>query len=258
MIIELIGPSGAGKTTVVGELDEYDGEEQLKLTGVAELRTLEHEAGWHRLRKCKGVSKIREFLPLYWRHPSISWPLLLLTIVQGRPFRWRSNNRALAALALSLHLGRNCRNWTIVLDEGFIQALWALLIDSKTLRGKWLIRRIIINYQRLVDPINIALAVDPAIAKSRVFARESKGRFNRKSSAEQRCQFDVALDHHRQLVALMPPDMIKATIDSANNRVDVSQRLVRTITGLVGGQDRSCSAKADHRSITLEFTHAQN
>lgn len=249
MIIELIGPSGAGKTTVVGQLDDYDGREPLKLISSAELRKLEHEAGWRLLRECKGVAKIREFGPLYWRHPGIAWPLLALTILQGRPFRWRSAKRILAALSFSLHLEQTRRNRTVILDEGFFQALWALLINSKKLRGIWLIERIMMNYQRLIDPVNILLTVDPATAKSRAFSRKSNGRFNQETSSEQWRQFDFALDHHRQITALMPPNMIRATIDGAYNKADVSRTLVRTITALLGQQERSGKTGSDHPSF---------
>lgn len=236
MIVELIGPSGTGKTTAVDQIDGRDCEEPLDIVDKTTLRTLEREAGWYQFREDKDVSDVRKFLPFYLRFPSVALPLLALTILQGRPFRWRYVNRALVTLSFSIHLRDHCRDRIVVLDEGFTQALWALTIDSNELHGTWLIRHVLNAYRRLVDPAGILLKVDPALARARVFSRESKGRFNRQSSPEQQRQFERALEHHRQIVALMPPGMIKATVDSAGDKAEIKQNLIRTIAELTGRQ----------------------
>lgn len=232
MIIELIGPSGSGKTTTVEQLDQIGDEFGNQLMGVAELRQLENAHGWRRVRKFGDRAFAREMWPLFLRYPGIVWSIVMLMVLQGKPMRTRAAKRALVLLSFSLHLRKHYPDRLIVLDEGFVQSLWGLLIGSQRLRGQSLLRRIMKSYWRAVKPVGIQFRIDPALTRERAFSRQSQGRFNRKSSADLHHQFGPAVEHHRRLVALMPKGMIQASIDVSCTKAELSTSVADAIRAI--------------------------
>ena len=233
MIVELIGPSGCGKTTLVEQLGRHRHQIGRSLMAISELRQLENERGWVRFRKLDHRAFIKEFGSLFWRCPRMSWSIIALMALQGRPWRTRAAKRTLCTLSFSLHLQKSYPDRFVVLDEGFVQSLWALLIGSRELRGQWFLRQIINAYWLRVRPFGIQLKIDDDLARTRAFSRQSLGRFNQASSADLHHQFDSAVDHHRRLVTLMPKAMIYATIDVECTRSELSASvadLIKTIT----------------------------
>ena len=259
MIVELIGPSGSGKTTAARRLNQDSSINELKLLSLKELRCLERQLGWRKLRedvfKDRAFSKFRRLTALYLKYPGIACPLLALMLLQGRPYRWRAASRAIATFSLSVYLKGHERDRTTILDEGFVQALWALLIGSRKLRGRWLIRRLILAHQRLVSPINIVFSIEPDTARDRVFSRDSKGRFNKESDDELKEQFEFAFDHHRQIVAMMPASAIDATLDGTDTEDDITKRITQVIMTLIQGCDPSQSTGTP---VQLSFKAAQH
>lgn len=259
MIVELVGPSGSGKTTAASRLSDGPCKNELNLVSPEELRCFENQSGWRKLRedilKDRGLSKFRRLSAFYLKHPGIAWPLFALMVLQGRPYRWRAASRALATFSLSVYLKGHKPNRTIILDEGFTQALWALLIGSQKLRGRWLIRRLITAHQRLINPINIVFAIEPGTARDRVFSRNSKGRFNKESDSELKKQFEFAFHHHCQIVAMMPPSVIDATLDATDTEADITKRLAQVITTLIQGCDASEKSGSD---VSLSLKPAQH
>lgn len=232
MIIELIGPSGSGKTTTLEQLDQIGDQFGHRLMGIEELRHLENAHGWRRIRKFDNRAFLREIGPLFWRYPGIALSIVTLTALQGRPFRTRAAKRALALLSFSLHLREFHPDRLIVLDEGFVQSLWGLLIGSQKLRGQLLLRRTIESYWRIVRPVGIRFQIDPELTRARAFSRQSQGRFNRTSGADLHHQFGHALEHHRRLVALIPKGMIQASIDVSCTKSELSSSVADAIRAI--------------------------
>lgn len=233
MIVELIGPSGCGKTTTVEQLGQHRHQTGHSLMGIAEFRQLESERGWVRIRKLGHLAFIREVGPLFWRYPRMAWSIIALTALQGRPFRTRAAKRTLGTLSFSLHLQKHYPERFVVLDEGFVQSLWALLIGSRQLRGQWFLQQIIKAYWLRVRPIGIQLKIDDDLARARAFSRQSLGRFNQASSADLHHQFGSAVENHRRLVTLMPKAMIYATVDVDCAKSELSASvadIIKTIT----------------------------
>lgn len=254
MIVELIGPSGSGKTTLVRRLDKNCEDQTPDLLSLSDLRKLENEIGWRKMRKDKGFQLFRQLLGFSLAHPSIGSKILALTILQGRPFRWRAARRVQATYLLAIHLKNHLQGRIAILDEGFIQSLWALLIGSKELRGRWYMHRLIRAYNRAIRPMNVLLDVGPTTARSRVFARTSKGRFNMASSETLKEQFEFALDHHQQIVGLMSPDFISTTIDGTTQEAEIVERLVQAIHAKMRGNLPNGMSKDD---VTLALNPAQ-
>lgn len=233
MLVELIGPSGCGKSTVARLLDE-----PLAAAGVAfcsfdELERLDRELGERSLKRL-GLRRILVLAPLFWQQPRLYFGILAIAVAHGPPFfkRKRRARRLLGHLLFLTRLEQQAQGRVIVLHEGFFQRLWSLVIESRSLRATAVIRAVLAEYHARFRPIAINLVLADEIAAARVFTRQSRGRFNRDSSPKRRAEFARWLDYRSQMLDLLPPDAITASIEADDDPATVASRLAEVITRL--------------------------
>lgn len=216
MFVELIGPAGSGKTTVARLLDAPLAAAGIAACSFAELDRLNRQFGEHSLKPL-GFRRVFVLAPLYWRHPRIAFGLLAIAVAHGPPFRKRLRRarRVLGHFLFMLRLEERGEERVLVMHEGFLQRLWSVVIESKELRLEGVIRSVLADYHALLRPVAIALEVDDEVAAARVFARNSRGRFNLGSSGERKAEFPRWLDYRRRLLALLPADAIAGSVDAA-------------------------------------------
>ncbi len=87
-----------------------------------------------------------------------------------------------------------------------------------------------------LGPLGVNLEIDDAATTARVFARNSRGRFNRRNSGERRQAFAMWLDYHRRLVTLLPPGTIQASMDASGDPSEVAERLAAVVSRLAAGK----------------------
>lgn len=234
MIVELIGPAGSGKTTAARHLDDLLGPRLPALLPSAELERLDREIGERHLERLPFGARLRALGPLVARHPGVALPVLALALLHGPPYkrRLRRAQRCLGHVLLMLRLRRQMPDAIVVVDDGFTQTLWTMLIDSRALRATWLIRTALAAYHRAVQQRAIRLRVDDDTATVRVFGRESSGRFNRDAPAGRRQAFGRWLAYHRRLVELLPAHVFAAVIDATGAERDVARALADVVVDL--------------------------
>ena len=231
MIVEMVGPPGSGKTTIAGELDQHAQGTSLPILSFEDYDKLDREKGEIAIMKMGRLARWRKLMPMI-----LSWPrwvvyLPILVLLHGRPFlrRSRKAQRVLAHVLFAERLGQRCPDRICVHHDGLTQCLWSMLIDSRKLRGKNLIRSLMLEYYRRIETKIVLLELEDSVAAGRVFERESKGRFNRDSAPKQRTDFPRWLDYHRQLVHLLPIAPGEARVDARASSQEVSKGVLDAI-----------------------------
>jgi len=225
MLVELIGPSGIGKTTVLREL---------AATPVGQRDDFLSYEDYVVQRRIEAADKHGEepsILPLFWRHPRFVGAVMALAFLHGPPVkrRLRKALRCLASLTIAQELLDRYPGRTIVIDNGFTQTLWSLVVESGALRGKKQIATALACYYELINQQGIRLLVDDEQVKARVFARESAGRFNRKAGEKERQAYGKWLAFFREIVAEAPAGMIVAEVDGQPAPSAVAAAIAETI-----------------------------
>jgi energy-coupling factor transporter ATP-binding protein EcfA2 len=237
MFIELIGPPGSGKTTVAALLDlQLSSRTTLPLVSSGDLARLDKTMGDHYVKRAGPVLRVLLLLRLLIQYPLVVGAILALAAVHGpnRKERYRRARRLLGHLLLLARLRRVAKSSVIILDDGFVQRLWSMLIESKELRAEALIRVALERYCAMIRPLCITLVIDDAATTDRVFRRKSRGRFNEGTGADRRHEFNRWLEYHRSIVALLPPHVIAASVDADGTPDEVAQRLSRVVSHLAG------------------------
>lgn len=234
MFVELIGPPGCGKTTIAHLLDKRFAGSTFPYVTSTELDNFDNRIGERSLKHIGLLGRVFTLGPLLWHQPRIAMGVLVLAAMHGPPYwkRFRRSRRVLGHFLLMLRLRSLAEERIIVLDDGFVQRLWSLLVESKKLHGERIIGNVLARYYAALSPIGVNLEIDDDATTARVFARNSRGRFNRDSSEERRQAFASWLGFHRRLLALLPPEAIHASIDAGGEPQEVADRLAAVIADL--------------------------
>lgn len=238
MFIELIGPPGSGKTTIAALLDEHLSRTTVNYISSGDLTRLDCELGDHHIKRIGLARRVISLAPLLWHHPRVAAIVLALAALHGpnRRERYRRARRLLAHFLLLLRLRQRAENSVIILDDGFVQRLWSMLIESTDLRATSMIKVVLDRYHATLRPVCVSLEIDDSAATTRVFNRESRGRFNQSTNEMRRRDFARWLDYHRRLVALLPPGAIVDSVDANGTPSEVAQRLTTIVICLAERQ----------------------
>ena len=233
MIVEMIGPPGVGKTTAMGRLDELAQNDDLPLLGFDDYQTFDRECGQAAIMKRYRLNRWLVLSAMLWRRPRLVASVMTLALLHGRPFlrRIRKAERVVAHVLFSERLKSHFPDKICIHHDGFTQCLWSMLVGSRELRGKSLIRRLLHDYYGDTNMRVVLLEVDDSVAAERAFSRISKGRFNRDSSPKTRTEFGRWLDYHRQIVELLPVDRNVVRIDAGTSPSDVAANVLTALRG---------------------------
>lgn len=218
MIVEIVGPAGSGKTTIAEGLDDSfrESDATARYLPFVEYEKLNREIGEVAIMRRGRIARWLSLFPMCWHHPRLVLYVAALTILHGRPIlrRARKAQRLLAHVLFTerlqaLHADRIC-----VQHDGFTQCLWSMLIDSTKLRGQGMVATIMRDYYEWVEPRVILLEIDDKLTAQRVFGRISKGRFNQDSPPRRRAEFERWIAYHRELVALLPANLERTSVDA--------------------------------------------
>ncbi|MGI9329791.1 MAG: hypothetical protein ACR2QB_03665 [Gammaproteobacteria bacterium] len=228
MLIELIGPSGIGKTTILRGLAATPVGQR------ADFLSYEDYIARRRIEAGDKHGEEPSILPLFWQHPRFAMAVMTLAFMHGPPVkrRFRKALRCLASLAIAQELRSRYPDKLIVIDNGFTQTLWSLVVESRVLRGQNQIAAAMACYYELVHQQGIRLLVDDEQIKTRVFARESSGRFNRDAGKTEREAYGKWLDFFREIVSRAPKGMIVAEVDGQQSPENVAAAIAHTIDSL--------------------------
>jgi len=158
--------------------------------------------------------------------------------------------RCLANLAITERLLERHPDDLIVIDDGFTQTLWSLVVESRSLRGRGLIRIALADYQHAIGQRAIRLRVDHEEIEERVFARESGGRFNRDAGAPVRAAYRKWLGYFEEIAALAPPGMIVDEIDARRDPDLVATSLAEAIEAIAPAVPAPSNDPERSRGIT--------
>jgi len=228
MLIELIGPSGIGKTTVLRELAATSVGQR------ADFLSYEDYVVQRRIDTDDKHGEEPSILTLFWRYSRFVRSVMTLAFLHGPPVkrRLRKALRCISSLGIAREMRARYPNKLIVIDNGFTQTLWSLVVESEALRGKKQIATAMTCYYELINQQGIRLLVDDEQVKARVFSRESAGRFNRNAGEVERQAYTKWLEFFREIVALAPAGMIVAEVDGQQAPADVAAAIAHTIENL--------------------------
>lgn len=253
MIFELIGPPGAGKSTTAATMGPFFIAGDRRFMPHDEYAALDRWAGEAAIMKRSWLGRWWQLAPVIATHPRLSFDLLRLTGLHGKPFlrRLRKAQRALAHFHFAEQLDAAFPDRVIVLHDGFVQCLWSLVIESKSLRGLDLLERFIGEYYGTLDPVLVVLQIDDTSATQRVFDRVSTGRFNRESQPSARARFPEWLDYHRTIVGLLPKGLVVHAIDANASGEAVALRAWTAIQDLARREARlvDLRVEVDYRDL---------
>ena len=220
-VLELMGPSGIGKTTI-GRLAAgraADGVEfRLKPASDADARGDE-------------VWRLSDLVRAIWHDPRLARRALWVAICHGRPFL-RRLRKAVRLMRYPLDLERWRRATaahTLVLDEGFLQKLWALVVESERLRATATLEKLLADHYRRSGVRGVLLDAGETLVSERVFARTTRGRFSRDSGAALRDAYPRWVAQHGTLVALLPEGTLTDTVDTRSGAEAAAAQLCRIV-----------------------------
>lgn len=192
-----------------------------------ELARLDTKFGDQYLEKIGLFGRLASLSSLLWHFPRIVLPVLAIAVLHGTPYRkrFRRARRLLGHFALLIQLRSIAESRIVVLDDGFLQRLWSLVIESSKLRGQGTIARLLAEYYTSIAPLAVELLISGDVTERRVFNRVSRGRFNRNSSAERRRRFPRWLEYHRELVTLLPPTAVQIKIDAETSPAEIANKV---------------------------------
>ena len=233
MIVEFVGPPGAGKTTLAEALDRLVPSQGTPFLTFEEYRLLDREMGEAAIMKLDRWPFWRAIGPVCWRRPRLAFSLAVLTVLHGQPFKRRARKarRVLAQVLFTERLLERLPNRVVVYHDGFTQCIWSMIIDSPRLRGHRLIRWMMRDFYRSIPARILVLEVDDTTAAKRVFGRTSKGRFNKDSSPLRRTEFGRWLDYYHELIALLPENLANSRIDASGDPATIAAAALKILTG---------------------------
>jgi hypothetical protein len=239
MIVEFVGLPGAGKTTLAKEFDRLDPRPGAPFLAFEEYQALKIEMGEIAIMRLGRTAFWRAIGPVCLRRPGLAFSLAVLTVLHGRPFKRRARKarRVLAHVLFTERLVEHFPDRIVVHHDGFTQAIWSMVIDSRRLRGQRLIRLAMRNFYGSIPVRILILEIDDTTVVKRVFGRTSKGRFNTNSSPSRRAEFGRWLDYHRELVKLLAENLAVSRIDASCDPAAlaaVAQRILTDNSGRDG------------------------
>jgi hypothetical protein len=216
-----MGPSGIGKTTI-GRLAAArvpaDAEFRLKLASDADRRGDE-------------VWRLRDVVRAMRRDPQLARRALWVALCHGPPVV-RRLRKAVRLIQYPLELER----WraastahTLVIDEGFLQKLWALVVESRRLHARATLGNLLRSHYGRSGVHGVLLEAGDALVAERVFARTTRGRFSRDADPTLREAYVPWIGAHRTLVAMLPAGTVAATVDTRAGPESAAAELARIV-----------------------------
>lgn len=228
MIIELVGPPGSGKTVAARRVIELLRVRGLDVVGYDELEAHRDAQGDRHLNRLGLMACWRRLAPL-----RLAWPdtvrqvlrLIWLHRALGRK-RLRKARRPLTHWAMSRDLAAAFPGRVIVLDDGFVQKLWSLLMGPTPFRGAPLLQALLAAYYADTGVRCIRLQLSDQLAESRAFERQTRGRFHRGAGRTIRAQTARWIPLHRELVALLPNGAVAGSVDASATPEQVANAIL--------------------------------
>ncbi|MFM8356353.1 MAG: hypothetical protein ACKOBM_15835 [Gammaproteobacteria bacterium] len=235
MIIELVGPPGSGKTLAAGRVIELLRARGLDVVGYDELEDHRDRQGDRRLNRLGLAACWRSLAPLRSAWPHVVRQVLALIWLHrafGRK-RLRKARRPLTHWAMARELAAAFPGRVIVLDDGFVQKLWSLLIGPTSLRGAPTLRALLAAYYADTGVRCVRLELPDALAESRAFDRQTRGRFHHDSGQRIRAQSGRWIPLHRDLVRLLPTATVLGSVAASAAPEVVALEVVRRLEAAI-------------------------
>lgn len=217
VIVELIGLPGSGKTAATLRAIELLAARGVDVVGYDEFERYRTERGDRHLNRCNPVTRFVRLGDLRRRHPDALRRVRALVLLHGAlsPKRWRKARRPLTNLHMIEHLPATFAGRVLILDDGFLQKLWSMLVGNGELEGLEHVEALLAEYYAATGVRCIRLEVADDVALERVFGRDSKGRFNRDASERLRDRARRWFAEHHAIRERMPAGPLIARIDGA-------------------------------------------
>jgi adenylate kinase family enzyme len=241
MIVELVGPPGSGKTAVAQALIERLRSVGVDIVGFDELEDYRTRLGDRWLNRSNAGRRWRLLAPLRHQFPRLN-AILIRLVFEHRALtrkRWRKARRPLTHWWMARELDRAFPDRLIILDDGFVQKVWSLLMGPSTLHGLPLVRALFDAYYRDTRVRCIRLDVSDATAFARTFDRDSNGRFHRGTSVRLRQHTARWISLHGALSGLIPAEHQLTVVDANQPLADVVSDLAKTLLDALEGQRSS-------------------